>query len=122
MAKGGGTHLDMVQHGHRHRGDHGDLLVVVLEDEDHVEVLQAELYALEMDELDILERADEWRPGGEVHQRAGGRLQQHRLTVGHALGTQRHISSFPDPNPNPDPPDLHVLGFTDPDPSIIKQK
>ena len=84
---GGKAHLDMVQHGHRHRGDHGDLLVVVLEDEDHVEVLQAELDTLEVDELDILQRADEGRPGGEVHQRAGGRLQQHRLTVGNPLGT-----------------------------------
>ena len=81
----------MVQHGHGHRGDHGHLLVVVLEYEDHVEVLEAELNPLEMDQLHVLEGADKRGPGGQIHQRAGGGLQQHRLTVGHAL-TKKNVS------------------------------
>ena len=44
--------LDVIQHVHRDGSDHGDLLGVILEDEDHVEVLQLELDALEVDQLD----------------------------------------------------------------------
>ena len=38
-----------------------------------------------MDQLDVLERADEWRPGGEVDEGAGGRLKQHSLAVRNSL-------------------------------------
>ncbi len=75
----------MVQHCHGHGGHHGDFLVVVLEDEDHVEVLEAELDSLKVNQLHVLQGADERRPGGEIYQAAGGWLQQHCLAVGHAL-------------------------------------
>ena len=75
----------MVQHRHRDRGHHGDLLVVVFEDKHHVEVLEAELYPLEVHELYVLECADEGGPGGEVDEAAGGRLQQYGLTVRYTL-------------------------------------
>ena len=64
----------MVEHGHGDGGDHGHLLVVVLEDEDHVEVLEAELNSLKVNELHVLQRADKRRPGGQVYQAGGGRL------------------------------------------------
>ena len=57
----------MIQHCHRDGSDHGDLLAVVLEDEDHVKVLEAELDTLEMNKFDILECGDERRPGGKVN-------------------------------------------------------
>ena len=57
----------VIQHCHRDRSDHGDLLAVVLEDEDHVKVLEAELDTLEMNKFDILECGDERRPGGKVN-------------------------------------------------------
>lgn len=62
--------LDVVEHVHRDSIDHGHLLRIVLEDEDHVEVLQVELNTLEVNQLDVLQRDDEWRPLREVHQRA----------------------------------------------------
>ena len=51
----------MIEHVHGDGGDHGDLLGVVLEDEDHVEVLQLELDALEVDQLDVAQRHHERR-------------------------------------------------------------
>ena len=58
--------LDVIQHVHGDGGDHGDLLRIILEDEDHVKVLEAELDTLEMNKFDILECGDERRPGGKV--------------------------------------------------------
>ena len=96
----------MIQHCHRDRSDHGDLLAVVLEDEDHVKVLEAELDTLEMNKFDILECGDERRPGGKVnlnktyynnlldlkppntYQAARGWLQQTGLTVRNPLRRQ----------------------------------
>ena len=59
--------LDVIQHVHGDRSDHGDLLGIILEDEDHVKVLEAELDTLEMNKFDILECGDERRPGGKVN-------------------------------------------------------
>jgi hypothetical protein len=53
--------LDMVQQRHRDGGDHHDLLGVVLGDEAHVEVLQVELDALEVDQLHVFQSDDQWR-------------------------------------------------------------
>lgn len=47
--------LDVIQHIHRNRVDHRNLLDVVLEYENHVEVSQVELDALEVNELNVLE-------------------------------------------------------------------
>ena len=47
--------LDVVQHGHGHRVDHGHLASVVLEDEHHVKVLQLELHALKVHQLHVLQ-------------------------------------------------------------------
>ena len=55
------TYLDMVEHGHGDGGDHGHLLVVVLEDEDHVELAEVELDTLEVHALHLGERQDESR-------------------------------------------------------------
>ena len=46
-----------------------------------------ELDSFKVDQLDVLERADEWRPGGEVDEGAGGRLKQHSLAVRNSLKT-----------------------------------
>ena len=53
--------LDMIEHAHWDGGDHGDLLVVVLEDEDHVKVLQLELDSLKVDQLDVFKGHHKWR-------------------------------------------------------------
>lgn len=53
--------LDGVQRVHRHGVDHGDLFVVVLVDDDHVEVLQVELNALKVDQLHLVEGHHERR-------------------------------------------------------------
>lgn len=46
--------LDWVKGVDRHGVDHGHLLVVVLVNYDHVEVLQVELHALKMDQLHLV--------------------------------------------------------------------
>lgn len=46
--------LDWVKGVDRHGVDHGHLLVVVLVNNDHVEVLQVELHALKMDQLHLV--------------------------------------------------------------------
>ena len=71
----------MVQRGHGDRGHHGDFLGVVFEYENHVEVLHAEADSLKVAELHVLQGNDEWRPGCEVHQAAGGRQQEDSLSV-----------------------------------------
>ena len=53
--------LDVIEHGHWDGGDHHDLLGVVLEDEAHVEVLQLELNALEVNKLNVLKSDDHRR-------------------------------------------------------------
>ena len=53
----------MIQHVHGDRSDHGDLLGIILEDEDHVKVLQLELDALKVDQLDVAQRHHERRLG-----------------------------------------------------------
>ena len=55
--------LDVIQHVHGDRSDHGDLLGIILEDEDHVKVLQLELDALKVDQLDVAQRHHERRLG-----------------------------------------------------------
>ena len=50
--------LDVVEHVHGDGGDHADLLGVILEDENHVEVLQLELDALEMHQLNVFQSDD----------------------------------------------------------------
>ena len=52
----------MIKHGHGDGGDHGNLLVVILEDEHHVEILKAELNSLKVYELYVLQGAHKWRP------------------------------------------------------------
>ena len=58
--------LDMIEHAHWDGGDHGDLLVVVLEDEDHVEVLELELHSLKVNQLDVLQCHHERRLKSEA--------------------------------------------------------
>ena len=82
----------MVKHGHRHRCDHGHLLVVVLEDEHHVKVLEAELDPLKVHQLHVLEGAHKRRPLGEVDQAAGGRLEEASLTVRYTLTVEISIA------------------------------
>ena len=55
--------LDVIQHVHWDGSDHDDLLGIVLEDEDHIKVLQLELDALEVDQLDVAQRHHERRLG-----------------------------------------------------------
>ena len=55
--------LDVIQHVHGDRSDHGDLLGIILEDEDHVKVLQLELDALKVNQLDVAQRHHERRLG-----------------------------------------------------------
>lgn len=68
----------MIQHVHWYSVHHADLPRIVLEDENHVEVLEVELHSLEVDELYLLQGNDEGGPLREVHQGARGWLQQHR--------------------------------------------
>ena len=56
--------------------------------EDHVEVLHTEADPLEVAELDLLKCDTEWRPGREVDQAAGGRLQEDGLPVRNTLRVQ----------------------------------
>ena len=65
----------MVQHGHGDGCHHGDLLAIILEDEDHVEVFHAEGDSLEVAELHVLQGDDEWRPCCQVDKTGGGGLQ-----------------------------------------------
>lgn len=44
----------MIQHIHRHGIHHSDLLRVIFEHKHHVEVLEVELYSLEVYQLDVL--------------------------------------------------------------------
>lgn len=53
--------LDGVERVDGHGVDHGDLLVVVLVDDDHVEVLQVELDSLKVNELHLVQRDHEGR-------------------------------------------------------------
>ena len=78
----------MVQHCHGNGRHHADLLAVVFEYENHVEVLHTEADPLEVAELDLLQRDTEGRPGGEVDQAAGGRLQEDGLPVRNTLPVQ----------------------------------
>ncbi len=97
----------MVKHVHRDCCDHHDLFVEVLEDEDHVEVLQVELNSFEMHQLDIfqrdnkrgLPRQDHQRPIGdqllpntypcrEVDETGASRLEQHCLSEWHSVESQ----------------------------------
>ena len=48
----------------------------VLEDEDHVEVLEAELYALEVGDFDVFEGNDGEGGFGELDQAVGGGLHE----------------------------------------------
>ena len=57
--------LDGVEGVDGHGVDHGDLLVVVLVDDDHVEVLQVELHALKVDQLHLVQSDHEWRLDAE---------------------------------------------------------
>ena len=86
----------MIQHCHRDGSDHGDLLAVVLEDEDHVKVLEAELDTLEMNKFDILECGDERRPGGKVNLNKtyynNLRASQSLLTKQLEVGCSRQVS------------------------------
>lgn len=50
--------LDVVQEIHGYGVDHGRLACVVLENEDHVEVLDVKLHALKVDQLDFLQGDD----------------------------------------------------------------
>lgn len=56
--------LDGVERVDRHGVDHGHLLVVVLVNDDHVEVLQVELHTLKMDQLHLVQGHDERRLDG----------------------------------------------------------
>jgi len=51
----------MVKLVHRYSVDHGDLAVVILEDKDHVKVLEMELNPLEVHEFHFVQRNDQWR-------------------------------------------------------------
>ena len=57
----------MVKHRHGDGGDHGNLLAVVLEDEHHVKVLEAELDTLKVNKLNVLQGGNKGRPRGEVY-------------------------------------------------------
>ena len=46
--------LDVIQHVHGDRSDHGDLLGIILEDEDHVKVFHTEADSLKVTELHVL--------------------------------------------------------------------
>ena len=61
--------LDGVQGVDGHGVDHGDLLVVVLVDDDHVEVLQVELNALKVDQLHLVQGHHERRLDAEKDKR-----------------------------------------------------
>ena len=92
----------MVKHRHGDGRDHGNLLAVVLEDEHHVKVLEAELDTFKVDKFNIFQGGDEGWPRGKVnlwqkylvylveaefktHQAAGCWLQQTGLAMGHPL-------------------------------------
>ena len=62
----------MVKHRHGDGSDHGNLLAVVLEDEHHVKVLEAELYTLKVNQLNVLQGGNKGRPRGEVYLRKKG--------------------------------------------------
>ena len=51
----------MVEHVHWHRVDLHDFARVVLEDDYHVEVLEREAHALEVNELHLVQSDHEWR-------------------------------------------------------------
>ena len=51
----------MIKHVHWDGGDHHHFLRIILEDENHVEILQTELDTLKMDQLDILQSNSKWR-------------------------------------------------------------
>ena len=52
---------DRIQHVHWDGGNHHDLLRVIFENKDHVEVFQAELDTLKVDQLDIFQSDGKWR-------------------------------------------------------------
>lgn len=56
--------LDRVERVDRHGVDHGHLLVVVLVNDDHVEVLQVELHSFKMDQLHLVKGHDKRRLDG----------------------------------------------------------
>ena len=56
----------MVKHRHGDGSDHGNLLAVVLEDEHHVKVLQAELDTFKVDKFDVFQGGNEGWPRSEV--------------------------------------------------------
>lgn len=53
--------FDWIQRVDGHGVDHGDFLVVVFINDDHVEVLQVELDSLKMNQLHLVERHHERR-------------------------------------------------------------
>ena len=59
--------LHMIKHGHGDGGDHGNLLVVILEDEHHVKVLKTELDTFKVDKLNVFQGRNKGRPRGEVN-------------------------------------------------------
>ena len=59
----------MVKHRHGDGCDHGNLLAVVLEDEHHVKVLEAELDTLKVNQLNVFQGGNKGRPRGEVYLR-----------------------------------------------------
>ena len=70
-----GMYLDMLEEVHGNGRDQHGFSVVVLEDKDHVEILDVELHAFEVDQLHLVESDDERRPFGEVHETSAGRLK-----------------------------------------------
>ena len=47
--------FNVIQHVHWDGGNHHDLLRVIFENKDHVEILQAELDTLKVDQLDVFQ-------------------------------------------------------------------
>ena len=101
----------MIKHGHGDGGDHGNLLVVILEDEHHVKVLKTELDTFKVDKLNVFQGRNKGRPRGEVdlgkqvfnlkgqcelltHQAARSGLQKTGLAMWHSLNSRESYSSM----------------------------
>ena len=59
--------LHMIKHGHGDGGDHGNLLVVILEDEHHVKVLQAQLDTFKVNKFNVFQGGNKGWPRGEIY-------------------------------------------------------
>ena len=68
-------YLDMLEKVHGNGRDQHGFSVVILEDKNHVEILDVELDAFEVDQLHLVESDDERRPFGEVDETSAGRLK-----------------------------------------------